>query len=124
MRADRFFSVPYHNRSDTKMVLLRFRYGYAGYGRWIALLGMLYDEDGLIDMNDDLMRQMVSSQLDLDDVDGFLGFLAKIGLIEPSFWELGHVVNHGVCDELEYRKQKSDAGKKGMEKRWKGGKKC
>lgn len=121
MKADRFFSVPYDNRNDTKMAMLRYKYGFGGYGRWIALLGILYDEDGLIDINDELMREMVSRQLELDDVDVFFGFLAHIGLIEPELYEMGHVVNHGVCDELEYHRRKSEAGKKGMQKRWKDG---
>lgn len=123
MRADRFFSVPYDNRNDTKMTMLRMKYGYAGYGRWIALLGMLYDEDGLIDISDGMMRELLARQLELDDIDGFLSFLAQIGLIERDMYSMGHVVNHGVCDELDYRKRKSDAGKKGMQKRW-GGEKC
>ena len=49
MDANRFFSIPYDNRNDVKMRRLRKRLGgYEGYGRWVALLGMLYDEHGNI----------------------------------------------------------------------------
>lgn len=120
MKADRFFSVPYDNRNDVKMLRVRkLLGGFAGYGRWVALLGMLYDENGMLDMNDQDMRDVVAEQLELDDVDGFLSTLSRIGLIDRTLYEtMSHVVNKGVADELEYRNQKKAAGKKGMESRW------
>ena len=99
--------------------------GYAAYGRWVALLGILYDQDGLLDMSNQCMRDVIASELELDDVDEFFTILADIGLIDSELYHAAnHVVNHGVCDELDYHKQKSEAGKKGMAKRWgKGGEK-
>ena len=120
MDANRFFSVPYDNRNDVKMKRLRKRLGgYAGYGRWVALLGMLYDEKGILDMGDAEMREIVAEELEVDDVDGFFCELAKLGLIDGELYHsMSHVVNRGVCDELEYRKKKSEAGRKGLEKRY------
>jgi hypothetical protein len=120
MDANRFFSIPYDNRNDVKMRRLRKRLGgYAGYGRWVALLGMLYDEKGILDMNDQEMREIVAEELDLDDVDMFFDELSMLGLIDRELYaSMSHVVNHGVCDEIEYRRKKSEAGRKGMAKRW------
>lgn len=120
MDANRFFSIPYDNRNDVKMRRLRKRLGgYEGYGRWVALLGMLYDEHGILDMTDREMQEIVAEELDLEDVDEFFIELGKLGLIDEEVYRsLGHVVNHGVCDEVEYRRKKSEAGKKGMAKRW------
>ena len=120
MDANRFFSVPFDNRNDVKMKRLRKRLGgYAGYGRWVALLGMLYDEKGILDVSTDDMREIVAEELELDDVGEFFTELAKLGLIDKEMYTaLNHVVNRGVCDELEYRKKKSEAGKKGMAKRY------
>ena len=126
MDGNRFFSVPYDNRSDVKMLMVRKRLGgYAGYGRWVALLGILYDQHGILDMNNQLMRDVIAQELELEDVDEFFTILADIGLIDSELYHAAnHVVNHGVCDELDYHKQKSEAGKKGMAKRWgKGGEK-
>ena len=125
MNANRFFSVPYDNRNDVKMRRMRKRLGgIAAYGRWMALLGMLYDEDGVIDLGDQVMREIVAEELELDDVDGFFLELARIGLIDPKLYsELEHVVNAGVCSEIEYRKKKSEAGAKGNDTRWKKGRK-
>lgn len=120
MDANRFFSVPFDNRNDVKMKRLRKRLGgYAGYGRWVALLGMLYDEKGIIDMSCQDMREIVCDELELDDADEFFTNLAEIGLIDKELYHsLNHVVNKGVVEQLEYRVKKSDAGKKGNEKRW------
>ena len=120
MDANRFFSVPYDNRNDVKILKLRRRMGgMAAYGRWVALLGMLYDEGGILDMNDEDMRWIVAKDLDLEDVDEFFHGLAGLGLIDGDMYhEMNHVVNRGVCDEIAYRKKKSEAGRKGNEKRW------
>ena len=120
MDANRFFSIPFDNRNDVKMRRLRKRCGgYAAYGRWVALLGMLYDENGILDMNDEDMREIVAEELELEDVDQFFCDLAEIGLINKELYEQkSHVLNGGVCDEIEYRRKRSEAGKKGNAKRW------
>lgn len=120
MDANRFFSVPFDNRNDVKMLRMRRRLGgMAAYGRWVALLGMLYDEGGILDMGDQDMREVVADELELEDVDGFFSELARIGLIDKELYgSMGHVVNDGVCREIEYRRKKSEAGRKGNEKRW------
>ena len=119
MDANRFFSVPYDNRNDVKMRRLRKRLnGYAGYGRWVALLGMLYDEKGILDMNDAEMREIVCEELELDDADHFFTVLADIGLIDKELYHsMNHVVNRGVLEQIEFRVSKSNAGKKSGETR-------
>jgi len=120
MNANRFFSVPFDNRNDVKILRLRRKLGgIAAYGRWIALLGMLYDEGGKLDLNDADMVEIVADELELEDVHEFFTCLACVGLIDRGLYEgLNHVVNAGVCDEIEYRKKKSQAGRKGNETRW------
>lgn len=114
MEGGKFFSVPYGNRNEMKMLMLRQIGGYAIYGRWVALLGMLYERKGLIDMNDALMRKIVCMELDLEDADEFFTELANIGLIDAELYHsMNHVVNKGVCKELDYYKAKSEAGKQG-----------
>lgn len=119
MDANRFFSVPYDNRNDVKMRRLRKRLnGYAGYGRWVALLGMLYDEKGILDMSDAEMVEIVCEELELDDADHFFTVLADIGLIDKELYRsMNHVVNRGVLEQIEYRVSKSNAGKKSGEAR-------
>ena len=120
MKANRFFSVPYDNRNDIKMKLVRkLLGGYAGYGRWVALLGILYDQHGRIDVGNQMWRDAIADDLDLDDVDEFFAILADIGLIDAELYHSMNIVaNNGVCEQLDYMKQKSEAGKKGNEKRW------
>ena len=123
MNANRFFSIPFDNRNDVKIRRMRKKLGgMAAYGRWVALLGMLYDEGGVLDMNDKDMVEIVADELELEDVDEFFTELARLGLVDKELYDsMSHVVNKGVCDEIAYRKRKSDAGKKGMASRWKEG---
>ena len=115
MNANRFFSVPFDNRNDMKMLMVRKKLGgYAGYGRWVALLGILYDSDGFLDMSNQSTREIIADELELEDVDGFFTVLAQIGLIDRVLYETAnHVVSHGVADEIEYRKQRKETGKMG-----------
>lgn len=123
MNANRFFSIPFDNRNDVKIRRMRKKLGgIAAYGRWVALLGMLYDEGGVLDMTDRDMVEIVADELELEDVDEFFTELAGLGLVDKELYDsMSHVVNKGVCDEIAYRKRKSDAGKKGMASRWKEG---
>ena len=127
MKADRFFSVHYDIRHNPKIDMLRdMGGGIIELGRWIVLLSLLYDSDGLIDITNKAKRKYLMRELELSD-DGLSEYLnqcAECDLITPDLLELGHVVSKGVCDELDYRKQKSEAGKKGMESRWGKGKKA
>ena len=119
MDANRFFSIPYDATHDFKIRrLMKAEGGIIAYGRWVALLGMLYDEHGMIDLNDPLACSVVFDELELEDF-SFFDSLAQIGLIDQSLYEsANHVINAGVCEQLDYYKAKSEAGKKGMKARW------
>lgn len=120
MDANRFYSVPYDARNDTAMLKLRRKHGgIAAYGRWQALLGVLYDEGGTIDVTDEDNLAMVEQEIELEgaELDAFIESCVKHGLLSAELWGIGTIGSHGVCEELEYRREqrrkKSEAGKKG-----------
>lgn len=115
MDANRFFSINYDNRNDiTIRRMKKSMGGIAAYGRWVSLLGMLYDSDGILDMNDTTMREIVAEELEIEDVDEYFLDLCRLGLIDPELYNsTNHVSNRGVCDELAYHKAKREAGKLG-----------
>lgn len=120
MDANRFYSVPYDARNDTAMLKLRRKHGgIAAYGRWQALLGVLYDEGGTIDITDEDNLAMVEQEIELEgaELDAFIESCVKYGLLSAELWGIGTIGSRGVCDELEYRREtrdkKSNAGRKG-----------
>lgn len=120
MDANRFYSVPYDARNDTAMLKLRRKHGgIAAYGRWQALLGVLYDEGGTIDLSDEDNLAMVEQEIELEgaELDAFIESCVKYGLLSAELWGIGTIGSRGVCDELEYRREmrdkKSNAGRKG-----------
>lgn len=119
MDANRFFSVPYDNRNDITIRRMKKKMGgVAAYGRWVSLLGMLYDSGGILDLNDATVREIVAEELEITDVDQYFLDLIELGLIEREpYVHFTHVVNDGVCDELEYRRVKREAGVKSGEAR-------
>lgn len=126
MKADRFFSIHYDMRHNPKIELLKdMGNGIIELARWVVLMSILYDVDGLYDMNAKGKRRYLMRELEIatdDDLDEFLSICAECDLISGEMLEMGHVVSRGVSEQIEYYKQKSEAGKKGMESRW-GGKK-
>ena len=121
MKADRFFSVHYDMRHNPKIELLRdMGDGIIELGRWLALMSILYDVDGLYDISTKAKRRYLCKELELDDtaLDGFLSLCAECDLISGELLKMNHVVSPGVSEQLDYYKQKSEAGKKGNEKRW------
>lgn len=129
MRADRFFSVHYDARHNPKVDLLRdMDGGIVAFGRWIVLMSILYDVDGLYDISTKAKRRYLMKELEFssdEELRGFLQDCAECELISGELLEMGHIVSPGVSEQLEYRKTKSDAGKAGASKRWnKGDKRC
>lgn len=123
MDANRFYSVPYDARNDTAILKLRRKHGgIAAYGRWQALLGVLYDEGGTIDLSDEDNFAMVEREIELDgpDLEEFVKSCVKFGLLSPDLWSIGTIGSRGVCEELEYRRnlreKRSTAGKNGGRK--------
>ena len=123
MNANRYFSVPYDGRNDVTIRLLRKRAGgIVAYGRWVALLGMLYDSDGIIRLEVPGMSELLQEELDFSSQDELLAYLedlADLDLIDlTAYKERNHVINAGVVKEIDYYRAKSEAGKAGNKKRW------
>lgn len=117
MKADRFYSVPYDARNNTKVLMLRnIQGGIVAFGRWQALLGMLYDQDGRIDTKNAGARLMLQHELELtaEELDTFIADCIDCQLLSAEAWEQWQVVmSPKVLDQIEYHKTRSEAGKMG-----------
>ena len=123
MKADRFFSIHYDMRHNPKIELLRdMGYGIVELARWIVLMSILYDSDGLYDLNQKGKKRYLMRELEIGSEDGlndFLGMCAECELISGELLEKGHIVSHGVSEQIEYFKARSEVGKKAAQARWK-----
>ena len=124
MKADRFFSIHYDMRHNPKIELLKdMGNGIIELARWVVLMSILYDVDGLYDMNAKGKRRYLMRELEIatdDDLDEFLSICAECDLISGEMLDMGHIVSRGVSEQIEYYKTKSNIGKKAAEGRWKG----
>lgn len=108
-------------RHNPKIELLRdMGGGMVALGRWVVLMSLLYDSDGLIDVNSEARRRYLCRELELDSdgLDEFLRQCAECDLLSTDLLNFGHVCSEGICEQLDYIRKKSEAGKKGMAKRW------
>lgn len=122
MKADRFFSVHYDMRHNPKIELLKdMGGGIVELGRWLVLMSILYDVDGLYDISTQAKRRYLMRELELKDEDELKTFLtncAECDLISSETLEMGHVVSRGVSEQIDYYKTKSEIGRKAVEARW------
>jgi hypothetical protein len=91
--------------------------GIVAFGQWVSLLCLLYDADGVIELTDPI-RRFLASRLQTDDLDVFLRACAACDLIDKEMLTAGRIASNSVCEQLDYYRQKSEAGKKGNAKRW------
>lgn len=122
MKADRFFSVHYDTRHNPKIELLRdMGDGLLEFGRWIVLLALLYDSDGLYDMTAKGKKRYLMKELEIssdEELKEFLENCAECDLISSELLELGHIVSRGVSEQIDYYKTKSEVAKKAAQARW------
>lgn len=124
MDAQRFFPVAYDSRNHPKVRMMRMQgEGIAEYGRYVALLGILYDLGNRVfvgepgDERGDAMAAYVAMELDLPDTAAAREWLrraAACGLIdEGALDEFGTVTSGGVGKQLEYKAERARCGKRG-----------
>lgn len=112
MKGNRFYSIPYDARNDPTMKWLRRKFGgIVAYGRWQALLGILYDQDGTVDMTDEVMQGIVSEELELkgSNLDEFVSGLVAVGYLDKVAWEsFGKLHSESVCEQLAFQEGQAD----------------
>lgn len=121
MKAGRFYSKSYDMRHHPKCELLQEYYGggiegCAAYGRWNMLMEIIYDQDGLVKIDTELRRRWMARELRMQDTEELKEFLtacADCDLISAELLEAGSVTSKGICEQLEYSRQKAEAGKQG-----------
>ena len=106
MKGKRFYSVPYDARNDPVMMRVRLSCGgIVAFGRWQALLGILYDMDGIIDLSDEIMHKVIEAELELkgEKLDEFIDVLVAVGWIDTAMWEMQRkVVSRSVVEQLDF----------------------
>lgn len=122
MKADRFFSIHYDMRHNPKVELLRdMGGGIVELARWVVLMSILYDSDGLYDINKKGKKRYLMHELEIgseSELDEFLGMCAECDLISGDFLGMGHIVSRGVSEQIDYYKTKSEVAKKAAQARW------
>lgn len=126
MKNSKFFTVPYDVAHTSEMRYVRKRCGgLIAFGRWMALLGIMYEQDGKVDLNDPVMREVVMDELEIgqaQELDELLEALGSVDFVSAQMLEdHGLLTSNGVLQQVAYKLERSAAGKKGGEASGKNG---
>lgn len=96
---------------DPKMERLGYLGGYPAIGMYVALMALLYrNELHIIDVSDEFGWQylqgklsLVGHRLELEDLKGFVGTLAQLGLVDADLYaESQKIASNRVLREVEF----------------------
>lgn len=118
-----YFTHDADMRNDIKVKALRRKYGHTGYAVWNYILETLTDtEDFEIDYSD-VGKELLAADFDIsvDELKDIVGYACKVGLLQTddegtTLYSEAH--RRRFSQLLERRGKLSEAGKKGMAKRW------
>lgn len=123
MKANKFYSVPYdgHHYTDVRMLArLLGMDRFEAYGRWHALLGVLYQAEGRIELNDHWLG-MLGEELAYtpEELGAFLEACAEVDMVDKESLEQRNVlISAGVVEALMERAERSKKGSNMANKRW------
>lgn len=109
MKGGKFFSVPYDVYTTPEMRYLRRKCGgIAAFGRWMALVAILYTQGGILDLDNETMHKVIEDELELSaqKLDDFIEALSEIGWIDAQLWRTErHAASESVLDQLNFKKE-------------------
>lgn len=114
-----YFSHDANARNDEKVLMLRAEHGMEGYGIYWALLEMMFESTDTTLSHDKLRGLSVSYNVDITLLESVINTCISERLFVSDgekFWSESLLRRKGKFQDL--KKKRSEAGKKGMAKRW------
>jgi hypothetical protein len=114
-----YFSHDANARQDEKILMLRAEYSWEGYGIYWALVEMMFESSDSALHHNKTKGIAVSYNIDITVLESVINTCITENLFVSDgvkFWSESLVKRKSKYHEI--KKKKSDAGKKGMEKRW------
>ena len=109
----------YNSRRDPKILAIIEKYGFAGYGRYWALIEFLAEQGGYIKKDDEIYKNALKNELKYKkntDLDEFLNELIKIGLLVENEDET--ITSKRLEKDLLEKNEISLKKKEAIKKRW------
>lgn len=114
-----YFSHDANARNDEKILMLRAEHGMEGYGIYWALLEMMFESSDTKLSHDKVKGMAVGYNVAITVLKDVIKTAISEGLFvsdDEKFWSESLLRRKGKY--LDLKKKKSEAGKKGMAKRW------
>ncbi|MBT9175595.1 MAG: hypothetical protein DDT22_01275 [candidate division WS2 bacterium] len=115
-----YFSHDSNARNDEKILMLRSKHGWEGYGLFWALIEMMFEAKETCLSHNKVEGIAMSFNIDITLLQSVINTAITEGLFESNkdkFWS--NSLRERKSRFYELREKRSQAGKKGMETRWK-----
>lgn len=114
MKNNYFFSHDFNAHTDLKMVEIRMKYGWEGYGIFWALCEQIASND--LPIKETHIKGLAYYlHLDKDYLAQYIGFCVEVGLFIET--DEG-ITSESLENRLEHKREKSRKAKESAEKRW------
>lgn len=114
-----YFSHDCNARNDEKILMLRAEHGWEGYGIYWALIEMMFESAETSLSHNKIKGIAVSYNIDITLLESVINTCIREGLFcsdNDTFWS--ESLRRRKNKYHEIKKKRSEAGKKGMAKRW------
>lgn len=114
-----YFSHDSNARNDEKILMLRADFGWAGYGLYWALIEMMFETKDTCLHHDKIKGIAINCNIDITLLQDIINAAIKENLFKSDdviFWS--ETLRERKAKLYKNISDKSNAGKKGMEKRW------
>ncbi len=119
MKGTYYFSHDTNARNDEKILMLRAEHGWQGYGIFWALVEMMFETNETYLSHSKIKGIAISYNIDITLLQSIINTCISENLFasdEKTFWS--ETLRERKQKFLDYQEKKSNAGKKGMAKRW------
>ena len=90
-------------RNDTKIRIMRHRYGNTGYAFYFILLELIYGSNGFLDLSNNLTLLDTAITIGIDELmfNEMLGTAIDLGLFDSSFYKTKILTSNGIGKRIE-----------------------
>lgn len=111
-----YFTHDYNSRNDSKIIKLRMKYGWEGFGLFWATIEILREQSNGMQTHSDCIANAFQLHYDNAKYSEFIEYCLSIELFKKD--KRDNIYSSRLLEDMEYMHEKSKSASKSAKKRW------